>query len=191
MFFRLSGISWSVWTARRGWAYTLRCLFWTALIAIHGGALVASLRIPADPAQAIDFGSGIRILALAATTLFCLLKLTDVRWLRLNSGWRSRLAAALIVAVLHVGAITRTASAESSFTPVHYGAAVAVITAANCGALARWLRRLRQHADSHAPSYAKPRLREASSGPAWTSPFLPLIRFLCAGPVGLRAPPHA
>jgi len=77
---------------------------------------VSDFRASELPFQAL---SPIRFLVLASASVFFLLKLIDVRWLRFRTDLRAMVAWIVIVNILHLGVLNRGAGA--SFNPSQHG----------------------------------------------------------------------
>jgi len=58
----------------------------------------------------------VRLVALTGSLGFFVLKIVDVPWLRLRPGKHSWIAATIIIALMHVGAVQRVTT-EASFAP--------------------------------------------------------------------------
>jgi hypothetical protein len=99
----------------------LRRLFWVGILAIHLGAIPSLITkfLLGDGGTLAD--AAFRGVGLLLTAAFCGLKVADVRWLRLRPGWRSTVAASLIVALLHVNVIERAQGGEAALAPGQLG----------------------------------------------------------------------
>lgn len=99
-----------------------RRLFWFALLLMHGAAVPSLLQILRQGGEfATVLPVGARVAAMTFSAAFFALKVLDVRWLRLCPGWRSVVAAIVVVALLHVGVIDRAIGGEFSLDPAHLG----------------------------------------------------------------------
>lgn len=126
-------------------------------------------------------------LILLLSETFFLLKLLDVRWLRLAGGPRALLAFVLVVMLLHAPLLRRAAAAQSEQV-APWGAVVLAVLAAPMSALLRrvglvvWLRDGRRRAREHAALLC----RQAAERAALLPPrFLLFVRRLSVH----RAPP--
>ena len=162
--------------------------FWVAMFLLHVPGLLAALETLVTRSTPELFFCGLRAAGLSLSASFFLLKMIDVRWLRLKPGWRSFVTALIATAVLHVGVLERAVNSELACGPAHVGVVLFIGAA---GSVARLEQRLRALHD------ALPRLRVRK--PVWTmcrqSAFetalpRPLLAFIpsYSGP---RAPPHA
>lgn len=111
----------AVSTQQRGTLIFARRAFWLGMFALHAVAVPAMwTRI----AEAVTEGGWLlgltRGAGFFASLLFFLLKVADVRWLRLRPGWRPATTAVLTVALLHGDPVYRWASGHSpaDFEPV-------------------------------------------------------------------------
>jgi len=97
-----------------------RRVFWLGLLALHAAALPSiwgALKLPADASDHVALT--LRLVAMSGSTLFFLLKILDVPALRFCPGWRSAVAAIVVVAVLHVGVVDRAITGEFETNPLH------------------------------------------------------------------------
>ena len=86
--------------ARSAWAVVA----WVALLLLHLPLALGSLRgLLAHPSAA----DAVRFVAVGLTVAFFILKLIDVRWLRLTPGVRSWVAATVCVLLLHADVVRR------------------------------------------------------------------------------------
>lgn len=99
-------------------ATAARRLFWFALLLLHGAAIPS---LWAAISRGGEIGTllplTVRIAGMSASAAFFVLKIADVSWLRLNGGWRSVVAAVLVVAVLHVGVLDRALHGDVALNP--------------------------------------------------------------------------
>ena len=82
-----------------------RRVFWGALLGLHLLALPSAATAFSDASDLS--GGAVRLCTLSLAILFLLLKLLDLRCLRLAPGWHSVVASFTLVALLHVMAIER------------------------------------------------------------------------------------
>lgn len=97
-------------------------MFWLALLLFHAAALpslLASLNGRNELSEHLALL--VRIVGMLLTSVFFVLKIADVRWLRLKPGWRSAIAAIAVVGVIHVGVIDRAVSGDFQTDPAHMG----------------------------------------------------------------------
>lgn len=100
----------------------VRSGFWLSLLLLHGAALPSIGSALASPAGVADrLGLLVRLVGLTASALFFVLKVADVRWLRLRPGWRSAVAAVIVVALLHVGVVDRAVAGTLAVDPAPVG----------------------------------------------------------------------
>jgi len=97
-------------------------LCWLLMLAVHVGAITESW-LAVFRAGSLGAGSGalLRALALSGLAGFFVLKIVDVSWLRLTGGWRSKVAAGIVVALLHVSVVERATGIETDLSPAHVG----------------------------------------------------------------------
>ncbi len=96
-------------------------LFWLGLVALHVSAIAS---LAADlPASAADTRviAIFRLVALCTSVGFFILKIVDVPWLRLRSGWRSIVTFTIVIALIHVGAIDNAIAGELHVSPYEVG----------------------------------------------------------------------
>lgn len=170
-------------------SWLLHRAFWALMLVIHFGALRAVDAVLSGAGAATDEQSALQIIALVSAAWFCLLKTFDVPWLRGNPGWRPKVASAVIVALLHVSVIERAASRDSAFSPAHLGVFLIGVTVAKRRVVARWLRRVRSCTVARSTSSSRHARHPEPFGMAWVRAFEPILVYLRAGPLGLRAPP--
>lgn len=98
-----------------------RRAFWVGMFALHAVAVPTMWSRIAEAVSEGGFLLGAaRGAGFLASLLFFLLKVADVRWLRLRPGWRPATTAILTVALLHGDPVYRWASSDSpaDFEPV-------------------------------------------------------------------------
>jgi hypothetical protein len=82
-------------------------LFWTSLLLLHVPALLSLAaqigHAPGDSCLSLL----VRLAGLSLSALLFLLKMVDVPWLRLPSGWRRAAAAVALIGVIHTGVFYR------------------------------------------------------------------------------------
>ena len=161
--------------------------FWVAMFLLHVPGLLAALEALLTGSTPELFLAGLRVAGLSLSASFFVLKMIDVRWLRLRPGWRSLVTAVIATAVLHVGVLERAVESELACSPAHVGVVLFVGAA---GQVARLERRLRALND------ALPRrhTRKPALDLCWQRALvyllpLPLLAYVpsYSGP---RAPPH-
>lgn len=163
-------------------------LFWLAMFLLHVPGLLASLEALLTGSTSDLFLAGLRVVGLSLSAGFFLLKMADVRWLRLKPGWRSFVAALIATAVLHVGVLERAVDSELACSPAHAGV---VLFVGAVGQAARLVNRLQALQDALPRSSArKPALEACRQHLVQYTLPLPLIACVpsYSGP---RAPPHA
>jgi len=161
--------------------------FWLAMFLLHVPGLLAALEALLTRSTPELFLAGLRVAGLSLSASFFVLKMADVRWLRLKPGWRSFVAALIATAVLHVGVLERAANSELACSPVHVGVVLFVGAA---GQAARLENRLRRLQDALPRSHARK--------PAWAACWqrvvestLPVPLLACVPSYsGPRAPPQ-
>jgi hypothetical protein len=92
--------------------------FWAVMLALHLVPIFSGLGITGSAADT-DKVAGLRLAMLLASAAFFALKMADVRWLRLKPGWRSAVASAAIIGLLHMGAVDRALGTDFSASPQH------------------------------------------------------------------------
>jgi hypothetical protein len=111
------------------------------MLLLHGAAvpsLWAAVQNGGDAGTLLPLG--VRIAAMAVSAAFFALKIFDVRCLRLNAGWRTFVAAVLVVAVLHVGVVDRALNGDFNLDPVNLGVVFCLGTLGYTEPLAHTLR---------------------------------------------------
>jgi len=167
-------------------------LFWIVMLLVHAGAIVSVCQ-QIFTGAASDSLSGLLVRAfvlLVSAALFAL-KLADVRWLRINSGWRSSVGSLIIVALLHVGAVQRAVNDDLLIAPIEVGAVVILGSALGIDELRRRLVplialafvRVGQSRIQHHSILARLRCR------LWDNEIKPLISAFLTLVVPTRAPP--
>lgn len=160
----------------------LRSAFWLLMMAAHAPGLIAAWRAllttgsPADHLRACLF--------LSISMVFFVLKLRDVRWLRIRADRHSWVAMGMIIALLHTNAIQRHGD-DSSTTP--YVAVIATTwLAGHMPVIRRTLRRLMSRSSTGLTGL------QPVAGPGetiWTESFHPRCWVLALRGLRLRAPP--
>lgn len=97
-----------------------RRAFWAALLVMHAAGLVTVVAEWSSGAIEATAG-GLRAAAMGAAIVFFVLKIVDVPALRLNPGWRSVVASALAVALLHMGVLERAWQGRWAAMPAQAG----------------------------------------------------------------------
>ena len=165
-------------------------LFWLSMFLLHGPGFVSLLgSLWAGAPDASYPWSVVRLVALVLSACFFLLKIVDVPWLRLAPGWRSAVAAVLVVGIIHAGAIERMADGDLSCSPTHLTVVFFVGTAWQVDRITRVLRLFRSAlAGAHA---AYPTQRDRDIRPDLTSDLVRrlLSAFFIPAYMGPRAPP--
>jgi len=139
---------------QRRWAIARR-LFWATLLLTHLGALRSEWNALAALSGDGGWGTSIlRSLALFASATFFVLKIADVRWLRLQPGWRSVVASLVVIGLLHLNVLERVTRTELSNGPAPLGIVLFVATLIESDRVRRALRRT--------PHCEYPRTRNAS-----------------------------
>lgn len=111
-------------TSRHSVAPGLRRAFWSLMLLLHLGPVVAALYSASSGATAeLPL---LRLFVLLVSTAFFVLKLADVPSLRLKPGWRSAVAAVLVVVLLHVGVARRALSGEADIPPAPWAAVLVI-----------------------------------------------------------------
>lgn len=117
-------------------------VFWLALLLMHVAALpmaTAALSAPADIASRAV--TGLRFVGLILSIVVFVLKIIDVRWLRIAPGWRSVVLAVLVIGLLHVGVVERAMHGDAMLDPAHLGLVLFAGSAWQLAALKRALSR--------------------------------------------------
>lgn len=126
-------------------------VFWLALLLMHVAALpvaVSALSAPADIASKAV--TGLRFAGLVLSIVFFVLKIIDVRWLRLAPGWRNVVLAVLVIGLLHVGVVERAMQGDAMLDPTHLGLALIAGSAWRIAASKRSLSQLlTRHRSNH------------------------------------------
>lgn len=177
-------------TRQRVWWFLHR-VFWASLMLVHFSALRVVDLLVSGVGPETKEQSALQAIALVAAAWFCLLKTIDIPWLRGNPGWRPKIAATIIVALLHVSVIERATGQDSAFSPAHLGVFLIAVTVANGRVVADWMRRAARRAGSTSHVPTRPLPQPEPFGLAAAAAFEPLRLYLRAGPLGLRAPPLA
>lgn len=162
-------------------------LFWALLLLIHVRALFGFVPIAADGEM---FSFVARVVGLGLTAVFCGLKLVDVAWLRLVPGWRSAVAAWMVVALLHVGVLDRSGALEVNDSAAQVALMVGVIGAFGSSMISNAVRRVFQSARRR-HAHSRTRVQPGPIGRAVACWFVPssAVPILDVGPP--RAPPRA
>lgn len=119
-------------------------LGWLLMLVVHVGAILESWRALLGGPAGAGTGALLRALALSGLAAFFVLKFIDVRWLRLAGGWRSKVAATIVVALLHVGVVERATGIEADLSPAHVGVVLFVAGAVDSRRLLRLTSALRR-----------------------------------------------
>jgi hypothetical protein len=85
--------------------------------------------------------AGLRVGLLAVSSVFFVLKVLDVAWLRLKPGWRPAAAAFVVVSLLHVGVIERSSGVDVT-DPLRFGLVLSLATVLEADDLRNAIRRL-------------------------------------------------
>jgi hypothetical protein len=106
-------------TAVTGRGVWLRRVFWTALLLVHTVSLPSVFYAVASTDMAVRLAAMPRIAGLLLSAAFFVFKIIDVPWLRMRRGWRTAVAAILVVGLLHVGVLDRALGGEVGLDPLH------------------------------------------------------------------------
>lgn len=162
-------------------------VFWLALLLMHVAALpmaVSALAAPADIASQVV--TGLRFAGLVLSIVAFVLKIIDVRWLRIAPGWRSVVLAVLVVALLHVGVVERAMHGDAMFDPAHLGLVLIAGSAWRIAASKRSLSRLFTHIRSQHRRRTSPLVLYRLNRVDIASPFEAMLSSICVP----RAPPR-
>ena len=143
---------------RFGWISWLspRRLVWISLLLLHFGPMRSITAQLAQEAQAqFTPATLFRLISLCFWSLFFVLKIVDVAWLRLKPGWQSRIAAMVVVGFIHAGVIERVVAGDSGVTPVQFGFILSAAVSAKGEAVRRRLTFLGSMGSSAAASSAR------------------------------------
>lgn len=169
----------------RAWSGPRRAC-WTLLTAIHAVAVPAAL-FTLLVRESLDAYFILRFLGLLGATAFCALKAVDVRWLRTPRGWRSKAAAAAIIALLHISVLERATGREIAFTPAHLGVFLCGALFAPSDVFAEIRRVARRVCEVISPALSSARPIHAFAAFAGTPPLAP-----CPNPpLAMRRSPRA
>ena len=112
-------------------------LLWIVMLAMHVIAipgLVATISKTTAFSELI--GPLLRIVGLAASGAFFVLKIIDLPCLRVKPGWRSMVGVVLIIGLMHVGVVDRTIGGEAATETAQLGF-IALVGAVRCRAAIR------------------------------------------------------
>ena len=155
---------------------------------MHVAALpvaVSALAAPADIASKAV--TGLRFAGLVLSIVAFVLKIIDVRWLRIKPGWRSIILALLVIGLLHVGVIERAMHGEAMLDPTHLGLVLIAGSAWRIAASKRSLTQLLTHLGTHHRRRTSPLVLYRLTHADFTSP----IEAMLAAIFVPRAPPVA
>lgn len=170
-------------TSTRRW---VRSGFWLSLFLLHGAALPSIGSALATPAGVADrLGLAVRLIALTASGLFFLLKVADLRWLRLRPGWRSAVAAVVVVALLHVGVVDRAIAGDVAIDPTQVGVVLFLGSLCHLDALRQAFGLILAILSAFGHSRREPHRR----GMRWENARLPALEQIVASLGAPRAPP--
>lgn len=85
-------------------------IFWMGMLGMHLIPILTLSGLVGGEAGGPD--RILRLALLLASAAFFALKIVDVRWLRVKPGWRSTVMSLLVVALLHVGVLERSAGVD-------------------------------------------------------------------------------
>lgn len=119
-----------------------RRLFWLVMLLLHLPAIRSAWGVLADGAVADWAMGGLRLTVLLASAAFFALKIADVAYLRLNSGWRPLIASVVIIGLLHVNVLRRTVESDSPYSTAPIAALAVVGTIVESATLRRSLLRV-------------------------------------------------
>ncbi len=98
--------------------YCLKRLFWASMLIMHAAPIHAVTLQAMNASQGSFFAESLwSLLGLGLSAILFVLKVADVSWLRRNPGMRSALASTLVVALIHVGVIEHSSTADK-FSPI-------------------------------------------------------------------------
>ena len=163
-------------------------LFWLSMFLVHAAALPALWSASGGEADfAVRLSLWSRLVALTASAGFFALKIIDVSWLRLKPGWRSGVAAVVVIALVHVGVVDRAVSGDLQYDSVHLG----VVFFVGAWWQAETIKRLLGLAlASLTPVRGRRPLRFGLRlGRAWEAAFQPLELVCIPSSIGPRSPP--
>lgn len=121
----------------------LKRLFWFALLLMHLVAFPAALNaVDSSGDIASAAVSGLRFVGLVLSIAAFVLKIIDVRWLRIAPGWRSIVLTILVIGLLHVGVVERASHGDAMVNPAHLGLVLVAGSAWQLAAAKRRLSRL-------------------------------------------------
>jgi hypothetical protein len=165
-------------TASRGFVrWMLWRLMWLAAGLSH---VVAVLRDGLGGDAPLTFDRGVMLLLGVA---YCALKVLDVPWLRVRSGWRAKCACLLILVLLHVGMLRGTGIEVPDAWLVSTTLSAALLVVFHLrDPLARVIARLGRDTARHA-------LERSRFASWWQAPIQFLFRDLPGGALSERAPP--
>ncbi len=99
-----------------------RRLFWLGMFFVHGAALPSLWSILTSGSDlAVQPSALARFVGMSLAAAFFVLKIIDVPWLRLAPGWRTAVAAVVVVALLHVGVVDRALGGDLQLDASHLG----------------------------------------------------------------------
>ncbi len=172
---------------RRSVGHGLRRAFWALMLLLHLGPVVAAF-------YSASFGTTtevpiLRFFVLLVSSSFFVLKLIDVPCLRLRPGWRSAVAAVLVVVLLHVGVARRALNGEANVSPAPWAALLVFGSVLDPRVVRRVIRRL--------SNWWAALLRESGHAllhclvrRGWESEPHPLLSMCFVSRAGPRAPPR-
>ncbi len=166
-------------------------MFWAVLLLAHLGALRSEWEALAAISGLNGWGTSVlRSLALFASAAFFVLKIADVRWLRLQPGWRSVVASLVVIGLLHLNVLERVTRTDLSNGPAPLGIVLFVATLIESDRLRRALRRIPSIADAALRLPMHPRRFVCGlTGPAWEQATGPRLLRIITRDAPLRAPP--
>lgn len=165
----------------------LRRGFWALMLLFHLGPVVAVF-------QSVTSGTTtevpiLRLFVLSVSAVFFVLKLADVPCLRLKPGWRSVVAAALVMVLLHVNVAQRAMRGDAVMPPAPWAAVLVLGGVLDPQVVRRAIRRL--------ANWWAALLRESGGAllyclvrRGWESEPHPLLSVCFVSRAGPRAPPH-
>jgi hypothetical protein len=136
------------------------------------------------------FSLAVRLFALSASAVFFILKIADVRWLRLKPGWRSMTTALIVVGLLHVSVLERELEGRSVLPPGPVGLVLCVGTLMGLEAegLRRLLRRLMVTQGCDRPTPERHPFQHPC-GFSIVATWAPALMLVLVGYLAPRAPP--
>lgn len=164
--------------------------FWCVMLGLHLSALPAAFSaLTGAWGGAETVALVFRVLLLTFSSLFFVLKIIDVPWLRVLPGWRSTIASVVVVAFLHVSVINRVQGGDVARPGAHLGVGLVL------GLLAEMELRIRprlERALRDTPVRWCEALAELSSTYAKVCDclFIPRMTRILACQVAPRAPPQ-